>query len=106
MRKDMFAMSKIIITSHTKHCLKNPEIIQGYAVAIVGTKRTAYTTFKGIDTTYDESEAYVGSKKSAIAKMSRLYDQNTGLYKYAQLVPVRGDLRNIKGGMLPTVNGY
>ena len=99
-------MSKNAITNHTEYCLKNPEIIQGYAVAIVGTKRTAYMMFKGIDTTYDESEAYVDSKKSAISKMSLLYDQDIELYKYAQLVPVRGDLRNIKGGMLPTINGY
>jgi len=99
-------MSKKAITYHTKQCLKNPEIIQGYAVAIVGTKRTAYMTFKDIDTTYDESEAFVGSKNSASARMSRHHDQNTGLYKYAQLVPVRGDMKNIKGGMLPTVNGY
>ncbi len=99
-------MSKNAITYHTKQCLENPEIIQGYALAIVGTKRTAYLTFKGIDTTYDESEAFVGSKKSAIIIMSRLYDQDRELYKYAQLVPVRGDLKSIKGGMLPTVNGY
>jgi len=99
-------MSKDAIINHTKYCLENPEIIQGYAVGIVGTKRTAYMMFKGINTTYDESEAYVGSKNSASARMSSLHDQNTGLYKYAQLVPVRGDLRNIKGGMLPTVNGY
>jgi hypothetical protein len=99
-------MSKNAITHHTKQCLENPEIIQGYAVGIVGTKRTAYMTFKGISTTYNESEAFVGSKESAITKMSCLYDQNTGLYKYAQLVPVRGDMKNIKGGMLPTINGY
>ena len=99
-------MSKNAITHHTKQCLENPEIIQGYAVGIVGTKRTAYMTFKGISTTYNESEAFVGSKESAITKMSCLYDRNTGLYKYAQLVPVRGDMKNIKGGMLPTVNGY
>ena len=99
-------MSKDAITYHTKQCLETPKIIQGYAVAIVGTKRSAYMAFKGVDTTYNESEAFVGSKKSAIAKMSCLYDQNTGLYKYAQLVPVRGDMKNIKGGMLPTVNGY
>ena len=99
-------MSKNAITNHTEYCLKNPDIIQGFAVGIVGTKRTAYMAFKGISTTYDETEAYIASKGSAISKMSLLYDQDIDLYKYAQLVPVRGDLRNIKGGMLPTVNGY
>ena len=99
-------MSKNAIIHHTKQCLENPEIIQGYAVAIVGTKRTVYMTFKGISTTYDESEAYMSSKKSAISKMSFLYDQDMGLYKYARLVPVRGDMKNVKGGMLPTINGY
>ena len=99
-------MSKKAIIHHTKQCLENPEIIQGYAVAIVGTKRTAYMDFEGISTTYDESEAFIGTKKSAISKMSRLYDQDTGLYKYARLVPVRGDMKNVKCGMLPTINGY
>ena len=99
-------MSKNTITYHTKQCLENPESIQGYTVGIVGTKRTAYMTFKGIDTTYDESEAYVGSKRTAIVIMSRLYDHDIELYKFAQVVPVRGDIKNVKGGMLPTVNGY
>jgi hypothetical protein len=62
--------------------------------------------FEGISITYDESEAYVDSKKSAISKMSLLYDRDIELFKYAQLVPVRGDIQNVKGGMLPTINGY
>ena len=74
--------------------------IQGWTVAIVGTKRSAYAAFKGGET-YNENEAIVLNKQDASNLMCSRYG-GTDLWKYTRLVAVRGD----QALMLPTGLGF
>jgi len=90
------------IRNHTISCLADPDSIAGFAVAIVGTKRSAYV----VDVEhpeqpdYKEEAAVVLDRTGASRLMSSLYDADRNLWKFSRLVPVS------KKDGLPTKNGY
>lgn len=75
---------------------------QGYAVAIVGTKRSSYIAFLG-GFTYDEAEARIFTHSEACLACANVPRE---LFRYSLVVAVDGMTEHIKGGMLPTVDGY
>ena len=77
-----------LISRHTEYLLTQyPERIAGYAVAVVGTRRSAYLTQDG-SRTYREPAAFVGTKDAASALMCALYATDRDLWRFARLVPV------------------
>jgi len=90
------------IQNHTVSCLADLDSIAGFAVAIVGTKRSAYVVAAEHpeQPDYNEEAALVLDRTAASQLMSSLYDTDRNLWKFARLVPVS------KKDGLPTVNGY
>lgn len=65
----------------------DPEKVQGYVVAMVGTKRTGYLAFDGNDWTYNELRARVfGTKQDAIDQM--LMPAFKNVFKFLAVVPL------------------
>ncbi len=71
-----------------------------WACAVIGTVRSSYVTAGGT-TTYDESEASIGSKDAASALMCGL---DRILFRFAQLVPSIPERCSFSRG-LPTIMG-
>lgn len=93
------------IDNHTKRALENPETIQGFALACVGSRRVSYWAFKG-GWTYNEADAACYPNRNTAAEVmckGAAYDKE--LFPFMRLVPII-DSEQIKGGMLPTVDGY
>jgi len=87
--------------------IDNPgTIIQGWVVAIVEDRRISYIRFEDTLPTYDETEARVLPKQEACDLMSEFFYKDRETWRKLRVLPVRGDTERIKGGMLPTVNGY
>jgi len=95
--------SRELLERHATRLLAgNPEAIAGYAVAILGIKRSAFLMTGG-DNTYDERMAFIGNHQAACDLMSLLYSQNRDLWRYARVIPVE----RVECGIgLPTVNGW
>lgn len=93
------------------HCeLLNWKSDIGYVVACEGTKRTAYMNCEVVqyhsykDFTYDEHEAMIFQNKQDAANI--MVDlKDTGLWKFLRIIPL-ANVWYMKGGKLPTVNGY
>lgn len=75
----------------------------GYMLACVGTKRVAYWSHENT-WTYDENEARAWMAKSEASLAMRLVDKE--LFGYCRLVRVDLCGKFLKGGRVPTVNGY
>jgi len=94
-----------IINDHNKLHRRDA---QGWALACVGTKRVSYLAF---DTAkepfiYDENEIRVfPSHLAACFGIDAWAKREPELYMYMRLVAI-ADNPNVKGGQLPTVNGY
>lgn len=95
-------MSKDMVTKHAIDMLSDPEDIKGYAVCVVGTRRSAYLD-ENAEPTYNEAKAAVTSKAGAINLMNKIYGST--MYKYAMLVPV-SKTKYINSYGLPTAQGY
>lgn len=79
--------------------------VEGWAVAIVGIERSSYVDRHGGIPTYDENEARIFfDRQEAISTCAGL--DKMGLFRFSQVVAVDGSLKFLKGGKLPTVNGY
>lgn len=92
---------KDTLVKHVVEINKDRGKIEGYAVAVVGTKRTAYLKKDG-ETTYNEKDAAILSKSAAITLMNST--RGTDLYKYTALIPT--STKMYPGSGLPTVSGY
>jgi len=85
------------------HCAdqKNYPSTDLWACAVIGTIRSSYVTIDGA-ITYDESEAFIGTKDEASRLMCEL---DSVLFRYAQLVPSIFERCSFSRG-LPTVKGF
>ena len=81
-------------------------VIQGWAVAIEEDNRISYVRFDDQLPTHNEAEIRVLPKQEAADLMSTFFNNDRELWRTMRLLPVRGDSERIKGGMLPTINGY
>lgn len=93
------------IKNHMDYCSKHPEIVQGYAVGIVGPSRVGYLSFRGLKVTYKELNIFVGTEDEANTWLVTLRKHNKMIWEHASLIPVRGDVKEVEN-MLPTKNGY
>ena len=92
-----------IITKHQQLHTGNP---QGWAIICVGTKRCSYLSFFDDEFIYDENKIRIFKDKNEATSIMIRSPQCKNLWKYIRIIPVRGDIKYIKGGMLPTVDGY
>ena len=92
-----------IITKHQQLHADNP---QGWAIICVGTKRCSYLAFAKDDFIYDETKIHISGTKQEAADLMTRSTACRNLWKHIRIIPVRGDIVDVKGGMLPTVDGY
>ena len=90
---------KEYIEKWTAALLKEPDRIIGYAVSIVGNKRSGWVNYQG-QVTYNEREVVPLNKKEATSLMSSFYEKERQLWRYMRLVPIG------KGPEFPLVNGF
>lgn len=98
--------ARALFIEHNRRTMAESEP-EGWAVAIVGSKRSSYLAFNASrgKYTYDEAEAHIyREKQEACAALAQGVDRD--LFRFSQVVAVDGHAAHIKGGKLPTVNGY